>query len=249
MPVQAGFSRIAALLADPAREAMLVALADGRALPAGELARTAGISPQSASGHLRKLIDGGIVSVWSQGRFRYFRIANAQVAAVLETLATIAHGEPRRALSTRIRPAHLVSARCCYSHIAGRLGVALADALVERGYVAINGNSAALTDRGDRWAVETGLLPSIHQAHACKLRLCLDWTERRFHLAGGIASAILSHLLDTGCLQRGEERSLIMTRPGKSWFAKLGIEADDGSAASNAGNTGARERGGAVAAE
>jgi DNA-binding transcriptional ArsR family regulator len=121
MSVQAGFSRIAALLADPAREAMLVALADGRALPAGELAEAAGVSPQSASGHLRKMIEGGIVSVWSQGRFRYFRIANEQVGAALETLANVAQGDPRRALSPRTRPAHLVSARCCYKHIAGRL--------------------------------------------------------------------------------------------------------------------------------
>jgi DNA-binding transcriptional ArsR family regulator len=83
MPVQAGFARIAALLADPAREVMLVALADGRALPAGELAKAAGITPQRASGHLRKMIEGGIVSVWSQGRFRYFRLASEQVGAAL----------------------------------------------------------------------------------------------------------------------------------------------------------------------
>jgi DNA-binding transcriptional ArsR family regulator len=96
MAIQAGISRIASLLADPAREAMLVALADGRALPAGELAKVAGITPQSASGHLRKMIEGGIVSVWSQGRFRYFRLANEQVAAALETSP-----KPNRAGSSR----------------------------------------------------------------------------------------------------------------------------------------------------
>ena len=90
MPVQAGFSRVAALLADPAREAMLVALADGRALPAGELAEVAGVTPQSASGHLRRLVEGGVVSVWPQGRFRYFRLADEQVAAALEALAGVA---------------------------------------------------------------------------------------------------------------------------------------------------------------
>src|SRR3977135_2734485 len=114
MAVQAGFSRIAALLADPAREDMRVALADGRALPAGELARAAGITPQSASGHLRKMIEGGIVSVWSQGRFRYFRLANEQVAAALETLANVARTEPRRVASIRTFPTHLATARCCY---------------------------------------------------------------------------------------------------------------------------------------
>ena len=90
MPVQAGISRVAAALADPAREAILAALADGRALPAGELAAVAGISAQSASGHLRKLVEGRILSVWQQGRFRYFRLADEQVAMALEALAVIA---------------------------------------------------------------------------------------------------------------------------------------------------------------
>src|SRR5258708_40234443 len=126
MPGQAGIPKIAAWLADPAREAMLAALADGRALPAGKLAEAAGVSPQSASGHLRKMIEGGIVSVWSQGRFRYFRIANEQVGAALETLANLAQGDPPRTLSQTTRPAHLASSRCCYKHLSGPLGVALA---------------------------------------------------------------------------------------------------------------------------
>jgi len=151
MAVQAGFSRVAALLADPAREAMLVALADGRALPAGELAKAAGITPQSASGHLRKMVEGGIVSVWSQGRSRYFRLANEQVGAALETLANVAQAEPRRIAAVWSLPANLRAARCCYTHIAGRLGVALADALVRCGYVASEGDCVELTDRGARW--------------------------------------------------------------------------------------------------
>ncbi|HEX9471606.1 MAG TPA: helix-turn-helix transcriptional regulator [Bradyrhizobium sp.] len=226
MAVQAGISKIAALLADPAREAMLVALADGRALPAGKLAEAAGVSPQSASGHLRKMIEGGIVSVWSQGRFRYFRIANEQVGAALETLANLAQGDPPRTLSQRSRPAHLVSARCCYKHIAGRLGVALADALVERDYVRIEGNSVGLTDQGARWAEGTGLLPADCRDDPRHLRLCLDWTERRFHFAGRLAGAILRHLLETRCLKRGDERSLIVTQDGKAWFGKLGIDTE-----------------------
>ena len=226
MAIQAGISRIAALLADPAREAMLAALADGRALPAGELAKAASITPQSASGHLRKMVDGGIVSVWSQGRFRYFRLANEQVGAALETLANIARTEPRRVVSIRALPAHLAAARCCYTHIAGRLGVALADALVKTGYVTIKGNSAVLTERGARWAAMIGFPQNACQAGAGNLRLCLDWSERRFHFAGRLPSAILRHLLETRCLQRGDERSLIVTRLGKAWFDKLGLDAD-----------------------
>src|SRR5215813_5635587 len=113
MPVQAGFAKVATLLADPAREAMLIALAGGLALPAGELARAAGISPQSASGHLRRLVDGGIVSVWSQGRFRYFRLADERVGDALEALAGMAI--PAR--SARACPAHLLMARSCFNHL------------------------------------------------------------------------------------------------------------------------------------
>jgi|SRR5665213_1458328 len=226
MAVQAGFAGIAALLADPAREAMLVALADGRALPAGELAKAAGITPQSASGHLRKMIEGGIISVWSQGRFRYFRLANEQVGAAIETLANVvAHAKPRHAAGARTLPAHLVTARCCYSHMAGRLGVALADALVARGYITIEGDGVALTGRGGRWAELTGLPPHAWRSTVGNLRLCLDWTERRFHFAGRLPVAILRHLLETGCLKRGDQRSLIVTRAGRAWFDKLGVEA------------------------
>ena len=226
MAVQAGISRIAALLADPAREAMLVALADGRALPAGELAKAAGITPQSASGHLRKMIEGGIVSVWSQGRFRYFRLANEQVGAALEVLANVAQGEPRRVAGVARLPTSLAMARCCYTHLAGRLGVALADALVRCDYVTIAGDCVTLTDEGARWTEMNGFPSDFSRAGAANLRLCLDWTERRFHFAGGLPSAILRHLLETRCLKRGDQRSLIVTRPGKTWFNKLGVDAD-----------------------
>jgi DNA-binding transcriptional ArsR family regulator len=226
MAVQAGFSRIAALLADPAREAMLVALADGRALPAGELAKAAGITPQSASGHLRKMIEGGILSVWSQGRFRYFRLANEQVGAALETLANVAQNEPRRIAAVRTLPAQLRTARCCYTHIAGRLGVALADALVKCGYVTSKGDCVVLTDRGARWAERIGFPPNACRVEAGNLRNCLDWTERRFHFAGRLPSAILRHLLETRCLERGDQRSLIVTRLGKAWFGELGLDPD-----------------------
>ena len=124
---------------------MLVALADGRALPAGELADIAGVTSQSASGHLRKLVEGGVISVWPQGRFRYFRLADEEIATVLEALAGVACSRSGRTVSTRLRPPHLLAARCCYNHMAGRLGVAFADALVNRDYVRICNDAAALT--------------------------------------------------------------------------------------------------------
>jgi DNA-binding transcriptional ArsR family regulator len=225
MPVQAGFSKIAALLADPAREAMLVALAEGRALPAGELADIAGVTSQSASGHLRKLVEGGVISVWPQGRFRYFRLADEEVASALEALAGVACSRPGQTVSARLRPPHLLAARCCYNHMAGRLGVAFADALVNHHYVRIYNDAAALTTTGSQWLGSIGLpIAKGTGARSQHLRLCLDWTERRFHLAGAIPTAILRFLLDAGRLVRAEERSLTVTPTGKAWFAQLGIK-------------------------
>lgn len=224
MQMQAGFSKIAVLLADPAREAMLVALADGCALPAGELAEIAGVTSQSASGHLRKLVEGGVISVWPQGRFRYFRLADEEIAVALEALIRVACSRPGRPVSTRARPPHLLAARCCYNHIAGRLGVTFADALVRHGYASISNDDARMTSAGLRWIEATGIpVPKTGTDDSRHLRPCLDWTERRFHLAGSIPTAILHYLLESGCLARAKERSLNVTLAGKAWFGQLGI--------------------------
>jgi DNA-binding transcriptional ArsR family regulator len=204
---------------------MLVALAGGVALPAGELAETAGVTSQSASGHLRKLVEGGVVSVWPQGRFRYFRLADEEIATVLEALAGVACSRPRQTVSARLRPPHLLAARCCYNHMAGRLGVAFADALVNRDYVRICKDAVALTSTGSQWLGAIGLPVAKERAGSAQnLRLCLDWTERRFHLAGPIPTAILRFLLDAGHLGRAEERSLTVTPTGKAWFGQLGVK-------------------------
>lgn len=220
-----GFSGIAALLADPTREAMLAALADGKALPAGRLAQLAGITPQSASGHLRKLLDGGVISVWTQGRFRYFRLADERVAAALETLASLARPQVAHALAPDPRAAKLAAARCCYNHMAGRLGVALANALANRAYVKVDGDNVALTRAGARWAEECGHTARAKPADRREVRLCLDWTERRFHLAGRFPGAVLQFLLETGRVVRQDARALCVTSSGKLWFRGLGIEA------------------------
>ena len=230
MALQAGFSRIAGLLADPAREAMLVALAGGRALPAGELASVAGVSPQSASGHLRKLVDGGIVAVWQQGRFRYFRLASQQVGVLLEALAGLTEQPGTR----RPIPASLSAARSCFSHLAGRLGVALLEALIRSGFVTVDDDLVALTDAGVQWLASLGIVAKPGPCGPRQLRLCLDWTERRFHLGGSIACAILRHLLEHEFLLRGGERSLTVTGRGVAWFAGLGIEAEAGGRAMGA---------------
>jgi DNA-binding transcriptional ArsR family regulator len=218
--VQAGFSPVAAALADPAREAIVGALIDGRALPAGELAAIAGISPQSASAHLQRLVDCGLLSVWTQGRFRYYRLAGDQAAGVVETLAnfvrTVPSSRPPRGVSRE-----LAFARCCYSHLAGSLGIDLADRLQGLGYVRIDGDRAALTETGRQWAIGNGFLAARSHPARPALRLCLDWTERRHHLAGPLSTAILRHLLERGHLRRGRGRPLALTPSGQAWFAAL----------------------------
>ena len=226
MAIQAGFSQVAAALADPAREAILAALADGRALPAGELAVLAGVSPQSASAHLQKLVECGILAVWPQGKFRYYRLAGDKAAEVVEALANFARGLPSGRQRKRPAPPDLAFARCCYSHLAGSLGVRLAELLARRGYVRIAGDRVKITSRGAEWAAGNGFLAmpgSTRSKHATSpdFRLCLDWTERRHHLAGRVPTAILRHLLESGHLRRGAERALHLNTSGKAWFDAL----------------------------
>lgn len=217
--VQAGFSAVAAALADPAREAIVGALVDGRALPAGELATIAGVSPQSASGHLQRLVDCGLLAVWTQGRFRYYRLAGEHAADVVEALANFVRSVPR-SRPRRAVPRELGFARCCYSHLAGSLAIDLAIRLQRLGYVRIENDKAALTERGRQWAAANGFAPR-RRAREPDLRLCLDWTERRHHLAGPLATAILRHLLEQGHLRRGRGRLLRLTPSGDAWFAAL----------------------------
>jgi len=225
MTAQFGISRIAALMADPAREAMICALVDGRALPAGELAEAAGVSPQSASGHLGKLVEGEMLSVWRQGRFRYFRLASEDVAHAVEAMARVARPEPAQALRRTADGNALANARCCYSHLAGRLGVALAGALERRGVVRVDGDQASLTEAGARWVEAAGLGVCGRRGRPDEVRLCLDWTERRFHFAGPFATALLHDLLRSGRLTRASGRALAITPEGRRWFAGLGVEA------------------------
>src|SRR5215475_10712969 len=142
---QSGFSRVAEALSDPAREAIVSALAHGKAMPAGELAEIAGISPQSASAHLQKLVDARVLSVWAQGRFRYYRISDDEVASLIENLVNLAArtdvlGRRRAAIADELR-----QSRSCYCHLAGQLGVLLSEALIRRRLVTIAGREGQVT--------------------------------------------------------------------------------------------------------
>src|SRR6185312_1937084 len=173
---QSGFSRVAEALSDPAREAIVSALADGKAMPAGELAEIAGVSPQSASAHLQKLVDAGVLSVWAQGRFRYYRISDDDVAAVVENLVNLAaradaSGHRRARVAEELR-----QSRTCYFHLAGRLGVLLSEALLRRKLVTVGGRDGRVTKKGMAWCEAEQI--DFNPARIPHFRLCNDWTER-----------------------------------------------------------------------
>ena len=210
MASNARFAEIAALAGDPARAGMLHALMDGRALTATELAGVAGITAQTASGHLSRLTKAGLLAVVQQGRHRYHRLASSAVAQMMESIMLVASrfDPPTRQIVTGPRDAALRRARMCYDHLAGALGVALADALVDHGYAEITGEAGSLTSSGVVFlrgvGVDVDALLSRQGKRAARVlcRPCLDWSERRSHLAGAVGAAICSHGLATGWIRR-----------------------------------------------
>ncbi len=201
---------IGALLGHPARAAMLTALADGRALPAGELARHARIAPATATAHLRQLVDGGLVRVRSQGRHRYHELAGPDIAAALEAIARIAPPTEIRSLRQDQAQQRIVEARTCYDHLAGRLGVELRDRLLADGALRPSGDrDHVITDRGRDRLLALGLDPeALVRSRRILARACIDWTHRRPHLAGAVPAAITARLIDLGWLSYTTGRGL-----------------------------------------
>ncbi|HEY7576075.1 MAG TPA: helix-turn-helix transcriptional regulator [Acetobacteraceae bacterium] len=206
----------AALLGDPARANILAALLDGRALTAKELAYAAHVTPQTASGHLAKLSEGGLLAAEKQGRHRYYRLASPLVGQMLEGVMAVVGPERPRASTWRGGEA-LRTARTCYDHIAGRLGVALADALTERGHVALGPDGGEVTELGQRFLDDFGASPAPGRRVFC--RPCLDWSERRPHLAGRLGAALASRCFELGWIaHQRDTRALAITAAGHDGF-------------------------------
>lgn len=222
MATTAHFAAIAALAGDPTRAGMLQALMDGRALTATELARVAGIAPQTASGHLAQLTAAGLVAMQKQGRHRYHRLATPAVARMLESIMQVAsEREPARPrLTTGPRDAGLRKARTCYDHLAGQLGVALADALLRRGHAELTEDAGIVTDKGLTFLAGLGIdvrTPAASGRVLC--RPCLDWSERRPHLAGRIGAVLCDHSLAQGWIRRLDgTRAVTITPKGQRLF-------------------------------
>ncbi|WP_428032222.1 ArsR/SmtB family transcription factor [Ancylobacter sp.] len=222
----ARIAEIAALLGDPARAHMLLALMGGQALTAGELARHAGVSAPTTSGHLARLAEAGIVAARAQGRHRYYRLASPEIAEVLHALMVAATMGPPRHRPPGPRDGALRLARSCYDHLAGRLAVALLGALEAQGHVRLSaeGEAAEPTPQGRVFLADFGLdLDGPGQgpgrgARARPLcRTCLDWSERRPHLSGRLGAGLLERLLALGWLTRVPgSRALALARAGEA---------------------------------
>jgi DNA-binding transcriptional ArsR family regulator len=212
------FAAVAALIGEPGRAAMLTALLDGRAQPAGALAEAAGQSPQGASGHLAQLLGAGLLTVETEGRHRYYRLANPRVAAALESLAALAPA-PRPIAAPRDAEARgLRFARSCYDHLAGRLAVGIADAMESQGLIAPadgKGKPYAVSEEGRRWLAALGIeIGALRASRGRPLaRRCLDWSERRHHLAGPLGTALLARFGALGWLLRSKGSRRVQLTP------------------------------------
>ncbi|MFE3035646.1 ArsR/SmtB family transcription factor [Streptomyces canus] len=216
-------ARLAALIADETRAACLLALLDGRAWTAGELARHAGVAASTVSEHLGKLVAGGLLTEERQGRHRYVRLADARVAHLVEDLAAqIAPDtvQPPRGLRESSAGSAMARGRTCYDHLAGRLGIAVTDALTSRQLLSQD-TGFALTEAGLRWFEDAGI-PLDRTGRRPLARACLDWTERRPHLAGVAGAALCRHALGKGwCVRIGSERAVKVTASGEQALEKL----------------------------
>lgn len=213
---------VAALAGDPARANMLAVLLSGKALTASELANEAGVTAQTASSHLAKLEAGGLIGVMKQGRHRYFRLSGSDVAEMLEKMMGVA----ARAGHLRTRPGPsdpaVRKARVCYDHLAGEMGVAMFDALVRKGQLAVRGDDAWLTRKGESFMRDFGIdLTELDGERRPLCKTCLDWSQRRAHLAGGLGAALLDRIYDLKWAARDRKsRAVLFTRGGEAKFAK-----------------------------
>jgi DNA-binding transcriptional ArsR family regulator len=212
---------IAALAGDPARANMLAALAGGKALTAGELAREAGVTPQTASSHLARLVGGGLIAGVRQGRHRYFRLAGSDVAELLEKMMGVAARAGHLRTRTGPKAPELRRARICYDHLAGEMGVALFDSLVKARLIA--GAGPRLTARGGEFVREFGIdLDALTRERRPLCRACLDWSQRRHHLAGALGAAMLRRFFDLGWARRDRaSRAIHFSPAGERAFARL----------------------------
>ncbi len=216
-------SEVAALVGNPARANILMALMDGRALTATELARAAGVSPQTTSEHLARLRDANLLALTKQGRHCYFRLGSPNIARMIESIMVVAADGPQRYRPRWNGDDELRTARTCYDHIAGRLGVALTDALTCGGHVELSEDGGVVTSRGEQLLAEFGIaLADLRHGRRAFCRPCIDWSERRPHLAGSLGAALAQRSFELGWIARiRDSRALKISAKGERGFRDL----------------------------
>jgi DNA-binding transcriptional ArsR family regulator len=229
MEGDADIAKVGALVADPARARILLALADGRSLPATVLADEAGVSASTASAHLSKLVAGGLLDARRDGRHRYFRVAGPDVAELIEALARLSPASTIRSLGPGTRVEAIRFARTCYDHLAGVAGTTLMDAMLERGLFADDDLSSdyRLTERGATELTAFGIeLAPLHARRRPLIRGCVDWSERRHHLAGSLGAAVARRMFDLGWLEPARDsRAVRVTQAGRRGLREtFGVE-------------------------
>jgi len=222
-----GIPRIGSLLADPARAKILWTLIDGTTRPAGELAYAANISAQSASGHLAKLVAGGLLAAEVQGRHRYFRIASAEVAGVIEAMASLGVSSrpraPRAPLPALTVPVQFLHARTCYAHLAGEIAVKVLEGMLRARWLTASGRDFVVTALGERKLTELGIdLAAATRSRRVFARACVDLTQRRAHLGGALGDALLQLYVARGWVQRQRRSRIVNITPkGSENFGRL----------------------------
>jgi DNA-binding transcriptional ArsR family regulator len=219
-------ARVASLLGDPARAAMLLHLLDGRPRPAGELALRANVSPQAASGHLSRLREADLIAVEPNGRHRYYRLVRRDVAEAVEALLSLGAVDLPLAFEFRDDEQALRRARTCYDHLAGRLAIALTDRLLSLDIVSLADREFSVTGRGAIWFGDLGVdVAALATRRRSFARACLDWSERQPHIAGALGAALLDQLVQLGWLERKRgTRALRITDTGRQQLAeRIGV--------------------------
>lgn len=214
---QHNISSVAHLIAEPVRSVMLITLADGSTMSAGALAAAAGVTAQTASSHLAKLLDGGLLSVESKGRHRYYRLAGAHVSHVLESLASVGPVTPAWRNTPNRSAQALRFARCCYDHLAGQISIAVTQSMLTRGFIVeASERRYALTTPGRVWLQQLGIdIGELPVGQTELARQCLDWTERQFHVAGPLGARLMDAFLAWGWVRKSSTtRSVTVTPRG-----------------------------------
>jgi len=219
---QPAVAEVAALVGNPARANILMALIEGRALTATELSYVAGVSPQTTSEHLAMLREANLLSMAKQGRHSYFRLGSPQVARMIESIMVVAADAPQRYRPRWNGGEQLRTARTCYDHIAGRLGVALTDAMTRREHIVLSEDGGMVTPAGEKFLADFGVrLEDVKRGRRTFCRPCIDWSERRLHLAGALGAALAGRCLELGWVARIRDSSAENLCRGPERFSRV----------------------------